>query len=131
MFPKIIKTKTRVFTNKDTKPVVQFYDTTEKLWGEEIALNFNCAGIAIFILDMDPAKEEYIFFGALQKTASGGTPDTNWDFKINVAGNMISFNNDCKNEQNINVKLTLIPRGIEDIKDVLISADPIFKNEPD
>ncbi|WP_133471701.1 DP-EP family protein [Paraglaciecola marina] len=132
MFPKIITTRTRVYTDEDdNNPVVQFYNSQDDTWEKDITLDFNRAGIAVFTLNMDPQKEKYIFFGALQKTECGSSPDTNWDFKINVAGNTISFNNDCKNEQQIDIKLTLIPRDSEEVEDVLISADPRLRNQPD
>jgi hypothetical protein len=131
MFPKIKKTKTRVVINKGSKPVVEFYNYNQGLWEEEITLNFNRQGMAIFTLNTDNTQEPYIFFGALQKTEDGCNPDTNWDFMINGAGNTLSFNNDCKHEQNIEIKLCLIPQGDENPLDRLISADPMIKNKPD
>ena len=131
MFPKIKKIKTRVFTSEDTKPVIQFYDVTEKLWGEEITLDFNHQGMAIFTLNTDDKEEPYIFFGAYQKTVNDCNPDTNWDVMINRAGNTLIFNNDCKHEQTIEIKLCLIPRDDENPLKQLISADPKIKNRPD
>jgi hypothetical protein len=131
MFSKIEKTKTRVVINKGSKPVVEFYNYKQNLWEEEITLNFNRQGMAIFTLNTDDTAEPYIFFGALQKTEDGCNPDTNWDFMINGAGNTLSFNNDCKHKQNIDIKLCLIPRGDNNPLDLLVSADPKIRNWPD
>jgi hypothetical protein len=131
MFPKIKKTKTRVVKNKEAQPVVEFYNYEEDLWEEEITLNFNRQGMAIFTLDTDDTAEPYIFFGALQRTQNGCNPDTNWDLMINGAGNILSFNNDCKHEQDIEIKLCLIPQGDDNPLDQLVSADPMIKNRPD
>jgi hypothetical protein len=131
MFPKIKKTNTRVVINKGSKPVVEFYNYKQDLWEEEITLDFNRQGMAIFTLNTDDTAEPYIFFGALQKTENGCNPDTNWDFVINGAGNTLTFNNDCKHEQNIDIKLCLIPRDDDNPLDLLVSADPKIKNKPD
>jgi hypothetical protein len=131
MFPKIKKIKTRVFTKKDTKSVVQFYDVTENLWREEITLEFNRQGMAIFVLNTDDTAEPYIFFGAYQKTVNDCNLDTSWDVMINGEGNTITFNNDCKHKQTIEIKLCLIPRDDEDPLKQLISADPRIVNKPD
>jgi hypothetical protein len=50
---------------------------------------------------------------------------------INGAGNTLTFNNDCKHEQNIDIKLCLIPRDDDNPLDLLVSADPKIKNQPD
>lgn len=131
MFPKINRVRTRVFTTSDTKPVVQFYDTAEGLWGEEITLKFDRAGIAVFSLDMDLVEEKYIFLGALQKSAGHSHPDTHWNFEVNCAGNILTLNNDCKHKQNIDIKLSLIPRDDDNPLDQVVSADPVIRNEPD
>jgi hypothetical protein len=131
MFSQIKKIKTRVVINKGPKPVVEFYNYKQALWEEEITLNFNRQGMAIFTLNTDDTAEPYIFFGALQKTEDGCNPDTNWDLMINGAGNTLSFNNDCKHEQNIEIKLCLIPRGDDNPLDKLVSADPKIRNRPD
>ncbi|MGJ8680172.1 DP-EP family protein [Paraglaciecola sp.] len=129
MFPKIIRTKTRVNCS-GAKPVVEFYDAKQAIWQQEVTLDFTRSGLAIFTLDTDVEQDAYIFFGAVQNTEEGCAPDTNWDFTINGAGNIISFNNDCKNAQNISIKLTLIPQGDNNITDAIISADPKIRNSP-
>ena len=131
MFPKIKKIKTRVFKREDNKPVAQFKNARKDLWEEEITLDFNRQGMAIFTLDTDDKKEPYIFSGAYQKTEDDCTPDTNWDVMIKGAGNTLIFNNDCKNEQTIEIKLCLIPRNDENPLKQLVSADPKIKNQPD
>jgi len=131
MFPKIKKIKTRVVINEKSKPVVEFYNHKTKLWDNEITLNFTRQGMAIFTLNANDTQEPYIFLGALQKTEDGCNPDTNWGFMINGAGNILSFNNDCKHEQNIVIRLSLIRRGDDNPSDVLVSADPKIRNQPD
>ncbi|GAC33761.1 DP-EP family protein [Paraglaciecola polaris] len=131
MFPQIKKIKSRVLTSQGAKPVVQFYDTEQKSWDEEVVLDFSRSGMALFTLDTDDNADPYIFFGALQKTEDGCNPDTNWDFMINGAGNIICFNNDCKSAQNISVRLTLIKRGDDNFENAIVSADPMIKNRPD
>ena len=131
MFPQIKKIKSRVFTSQGCEPVVQFYDSEQKSWDEEIVLDFNRSGMAIFTLDTDDSADPYIFFGALQKTEDGCNPDTNWDFMINGAGNIICFNNDWQNAQDISVRFTLIQRGDDELANAIISADPKIKNRPD
>ncbi|WP_039995006.1 DP-EP family protein [Paraglaciecola chathamensis] len=130
MFPQIKKIKSRVLTNQGCEPVVQFYDSEQKNWDEEIVLDFNRSGMAIFTLDTDDSADPYIFFGALQKTEDGCNPDTNWDFMINGAGNIICFNNDCQSAQDISVRLTLIQRGDDEFTNAIISADPRIRNRP-
>jgi hypothetical protein len=131
MFPKIENTKTRVVIKKGAKPVVEFYNDKQDLWGEEITLTFNRQGMAIFTLNANEIKEPYIFFGALQKTENGLVHlDTNWDFMINGAGNTLTFNNDCKHKENIDIRLSLIPQGDVKPLDRLVSADPKIKNRP-
>jgi hypothetical protein len=130
MFPKIKKTKTRVVINEEAKPFVVFYNRKTKLWDKEITLDFNRQGMAIFTLNTDIKQEPYIFFGAYQKAEGGCTPDTNWDVMINGAGNTLSFNNDCKQEQTIEIQLCLIPRDDENPLKQLVSADPMIKNRP-
>ena len=49
---------------------------------------------------------------------------------MNGEGNIITFTSDCQNVQNISVRLTLIKRVAEELGNAIISADPIFKNEP-
>ena len=131
MFPKIKKIKTRIVINKKSKPVVEFYNDNRGLWEKNITLDFKRNGMIIFTLNTDNTQEPYIFFGALQKTKHGCTPDTNWDFAITGAGKTLSFNNDCKHKQKIGIRLYLIPRGDENLSDKLISADPMIKNQPD
>ena len=131
MFPQIKKIKSRVLSEKGSKPIVQFYDSKQNAWDEEIVLDFNRSGMAIFTLDTDDSADPYIFFGALQKTDDGCNPDTNWDFMINGAGNIICFNNDCQSAQDISVRLTLIQRGDDEFANAIISADPKIKNRPD
>ena len=130
MFPQIKKIKTRVNAIKGAKPVVEFFIHEQKSWDEEVVLDFSRSGMALFTLDTDEKEDPYIFFGALQKTEDGRNPDTNWDFMINGAGNIICFNNDCKSPQNISVRLTLIQRGDDDFKNAIVSADPMIKNRP-
>jgi hypothetical protein len=130
MFPTIHTVETRVET-VDGKDVVQFCNPETKQWEQDITLTYTCSGMAIFTLDTDDATEPYVFFGALQQVPRGSSPDTNWDFVINGEGNIITFTNNCKNKQNIGIKLTLIKRDAEDLVNALISADPIFKNRPD
>lgn len=129
MFPLIITVQTRVETVCG-EDVVQFYDSFAKKWEQEIVIAFNTSGMAIFTLDTDVQTEPYVFFGALQQVKEDSSPDTNWDFTINGEGNIIVFTNDCKNKQNIDVRLTLIKRDAEDIDNAVISADPRFKNVP-
>lgn len=129
MFPLIITVQTRVAI-VDGQDVVQFYNTFEKDWQQEITINFDSAGMAIFTLDTDMNHEPYVFFGALQQVTEGSTPDTNWDFTINGAGNIITFTNDCKNIQEIDIRLTLIKRDAENLDNAVISADPKLKNSP-
>ncbi|MDO6839949.1 hypothetical protein Q4602_10765 [Paraglaciecola chathamensis] len=131
MFPQIKKIKSRVLASQRSEPVVQFYDSEQKSWDEEIVLDFNRSGMAIFTLDTDDSTDPYIFFGALQKTEDGCNPDTNWDFMINGAGNIICFNNDCKSTQDISIRLTLIQRGDDEFANAIISADPKIRNIPD
>jgi hypothetical protein len=116
--------QTRV--NTDDAPVVQFYNADTKKWGTDITLTFTEEGKALFALE----ESSYIFFGALQCTSTGATPDTSWDFEITNSGNNISFDNSCAHKQDIDIKLTLIPQGEIDIDDAIVSADPKFKNEP-
>ncbi|TDF36369.1 DP-EP family protein [Alteromonadaceae bacterium M269] len=119
--------KTRVSTINN-KPVVQFYNADTGAWETDVTLTFTQEGKAKFSLEEDSS---YIFFGALQCTSTGATPDTGWDFKVTQSGNMIKFNNSCQNKQNIDIKLTLIPRGEIELKDAIISADPKIRNQPD
>ena len=57
MFPQIKKIKSRVLTNQGCEPVVQFYDSEQKSWDEEIVLDFNRSGMAIFTLDTDDSAQ--------------------------------------------------------------------------
>ncbi|MEI8649606.1 hypothetical protein P4S73_19775 [Paraglaciecola sp. Hal342] len=52
---------------------MQFYDSEQKSWDEEIVLDFNRSGMAIFTLDTDDSADPYIFFGALQKPKMAAT----------------------------------------------------------
>lgn len=131
MFPQIIKTKTRVITPPNGTPFIQFYNNKTKVWENDVTLNFKRSGMAIFKLSLDRTQEPYIFFGALQNTTCGSNPDTNWDFMINGAGNIICFHNNCNNKQDISIRLTLIPRGESNIADAQVSADPKLRNQPD
>jgi hypothetical protein len=121
--------KTRVNTSSGT-PVVEF--KVNDTWVNDVTLNFSEDGTAKFTLEDGGS---YIFFGALQCATSSTTgdaedPDTDWCFKIINAGNTIVFNNSCDNQQEIGIKLTLIPQGDINIADEIVSADPKIKNVP-
>lgn len=130
MFPIIQIIKTRV-ANIKSNPTVEFYNSDSEGWEKDITLTYTSSGMAIFTLDTDLYEEPYVFFGALQQVQDGGNPDTNWDFVINGEGNIMTFTNACENNQNIDVRLTLVTRNAEDLDNAIISADPRFKNVPD
>jgi hypothetical protein len=129
MFPSIQTTKTRVET-LNCIDTVQFFDDETSQWESDITLTFTTSGVALFTLDTDVSVEAYVFFGAIQQVKENCQPDTNWDFVINGEGNIMTFTNNCKNTQSIDIRLTLIKIGAETLDNAIISADPRIKNKP-